>query len=92
MIDGIQTASNLFSMLGDLALMGDRNYDIDAIPNYTVKYGANSVMWHQGQEQLIDDEFGSPTDEEADIIFICEHGVDAWIDKIDSMLLGDEDE
>jgi len=52
-----------------------------------------SGIWNYAAKWIFLDEDGEaygPTDEESDIIFICDNGAQAWIDKIDNMFTGDE--
>lgn len=86
--------SELMNMMGTLEQLGFGEVPAfgEEAANYIVHYsGVKSVMW-DSTDTRIDDEYGNPTDEEADIMFICEHGVDAWLDKMNDIILGEDEE
>lgn len=81
---------DLFRMLDWLELPDDKGTkrEVGFFVDYTVRYGGRNVLaWNSN----VEDEELEPTDEEADIIYICDNGVDAWLKKIDDTLLGVDD-
>lgn len=87
MIPGVTELSCLFDVLVDLEVVDD-GIDIGNAANYAIAYSGGELRIEESGEFVEE----VPTGEEADIIYICEHGVMAWMNRFDSILLGEEDE
>ena len=87
MIPGVTELSQVFNVLVGLDVVEDC-IDLGNAANYAMAYAPDKIRMQESgvyeEEEMID--------EEAEIIFICDHGVQAWFDKMDAILLGELDE
>ncbi len=87
MIEGASDVTRMFNMLKRLGVVKD-DVDITQAATYAISYKGQDMRIPLSGEYVEEE----ANDEEVEIIFICEHGVDAWLEKMDNILLGDEDE
>ena len=83
MIPGINEVVGMFDVLRELSIV-QHSVGVPSAATYAIVYGSDKVRIEEsiGYEELI------MSDEEADIIFICDNGVQAWLDRIEDTLLG----
>ena len=87
MIPGVSELIKLFGLLVGLDIVEDE-IDIGNAANYSIAYSPDEVRIPISGEYVEEE----PTEEEAEIMFILDYGFEAWEEKMESILLGDQDD
>lgn len=87
MIEGASDITRVMDLLRKLGV-ADVEMDVTAGATYAIAYKGQDMKIEVSGEYVEE----VPTQEEAEIMFICDHGVEAWMNRMDDILLGDGDE
>jgi len=87
MVPGVGELSGLFIVLEHLEVVDD-GIDIGNAANYAIAYSPDEVRINLSGEYVEEE----ATDEEADIMFMCEHVVEAWMNQMDDILLEEDND